>query len=107
MSGGGYSSLDDPKASGSVPVSNRSLFLLVSSRAVHLPYCPPSSRHIRAGGDGARSAGHQIHGLQPPDLPAVGRQGEDLRRLPPAHRRRRSDLAASPPVPFTFLIGSG
>jgi hypothetical protein len=96
MSGGGYSALDDPKPSGSVPVSRHPPRLaLPPPLARHLPHsfsCPRT-----AGGDGARSADHQVHRLQPADLPAVRRQGQDLRRVPPAHRRRRSDLAAPAP----------
>jgi hypothetical protein len=76
---------------------------------------PPLARHLphsftcprTAGGDRARSADHQVHRLQPADLPAVRRQGQDLRRVPPAHRRRRSDLAAPAPRSLRFLFGSG
>ncbi|CAM0881671.1 unnamed protein product [Alopecurus aequalis] len=85
MSGGGYSSLDDPKASGSVPVSTQPPINLLAHPSLLAPHLLAS----RAGGDGARSADHQVRRLQPPDLPAFRHQGQDLRRLPPAHRRRR------------------
>lgn len=112
MSGGGYSALDDPKASGSVPVCNRPFCQSPSSRAAHSrPHylsvatprrrprgqirrpsgsLTPTSRPSRRPRPGARSLAPTAR----PPTPTVRSRGLSSRALHVSLRIRLTDLAA-------------